>query len=243
MFITDIQKQLKSTRCWGRTGPGEAPKAEWGQVQDQVSGSSKLQKSNKDSDIPVGPYETGHQRRRWEESRSSQTVKGARKSKPKGRQSWMAQSIPDDMYWMCQQIKVTCRSDDVQYFNRWQVHSHSHITTIFSASKNHPQNTLTKWFAALEQPFNKVFDPFMYAIFFPLPCLSAQSQQNVCHCSLHVINLSFDDLLLTHGTSTRQLNSQSCVKEPKICLLLSCLTEERAFEKQWRKNRFWSQAI
>lgn len=155
----------------------------------------------------------------------------------------MAQSIPDDMYWMCQQIKVTCRSDDVQYFNRWQVHSHSHITTIFSASKNHPQNTLTKWFAALEQPFNKVFDPFMYAIFFPLPCLSAQSQQNVCHCSLHVINLSFDDLLLTHGTSTRQLNSQSCVKEPKICLLLSCLTEERAFEKQWRKNRFWSQAI
>lgn len=167
MFITDIQKQLKSTRCWGRTGPGEAPKAEWGQVQDQVSGSSKLQKGNKDSDIPVGPYETGHQRRRWEESRSSQTVKGARKSKPKGRQSWMAQSIPDDMYWMCQQIKVTCRSDDVQYFNRWQVHSHSHITTIFSASKNHPQNTLTKWFAALEQPFNKVFDPFMYAIFFP----------------------------------------------------------------------------
>lgn len=84
MFITDIQKQLKSTRCWGRTGLSKAPQAEWGQVQDHVSGSSKLQKGNKDSDIPVGPYETGHQRRRWEENHSLPTVKGTRKSKPNG---------------------------------------------------------------------------------------------------------------------------------------------------------------
>lgn len=84
MFITDIQKQLRSTRCWGRTGPGKAPKAEWGQVQDQVSGSSKLQKGNKDSDIPFGSYETWHRRRWWEENHSSLTVKGTRKSKPNG---------------------------------------------------------------------------------------------------------------------------------------------------------------
>lgn len=51
-------------------GPGEAPQAELGQVQDQVSGSSKLQRGNKDSDIPVGPYETGHQQKRWEENGS-----------------------------------------------------------------------------------------------------------------------------------------------------------------------------
>lgn len=79
MFRTDIQKQLKSTRCWGRMGPGEAPQAELGQVQDQVSGSSKLQWGNKDSDIPVGPYETGHQQKRWEENGSSPTVKGGKK--------------------------------------------------------------------------------------------------------------------------------------------------------------------
>lgn len=60
------------------------PQAEWGQVQDQVSGSSKLQKGNKDSDIPVGSYETGHQRRRWEENHSSPTVKGTQSLKPNG---------------------------------------------------------------------------------------------------------------------------------------------------------------
>lgn len=77
MSITDIQKQLNSTRCWGRTGPSEDPKAKWGQVQDQVSGRPKLQKRNKDSDIPVGFYDTGHRLGRWEENRSPVTVRGS----------------------------------------------------------------------------------------------------------------------------------------------------------------------
>lgn len=59
--------------------------------------------------------------------------------------------------------------DDVQYFNPWQGGLHSHITTNFSASKNHPL-TLTKWFAALEPSFNKLFESFIYA-FFRLPSL------------------------------------------------------------------------
>lgn len=79
MFRTDIQKQLRSTRPHPASTSGEAPQAELGQVQDQVSGSSKLRRGNKDSDIPVGPYETGHQQKQWEENGSSSTVKGDKK--------------------------------------------------------------------------------------------------------------------------------------------------------------------
>lgn len=39
-------------------------------------------------------------------------------------------------------------------------------------------------------------------MFLFLPRLSAVSQQDDCHCFLHVLNLSFDDLLLTHGINS-----------------------------------------
>lgn len=61
MFITDLKKQLKSTRCWGRTGPGEAPPGRMRSGTRSSFWKLKATKGgNKDSDIPVGPYETGH---------------------------------------------------------------------------------------------------------------------------------------------------------------------------------------
>lgn len=52
----------------------------------------------------------------------------------------------------------------------------------------------------------------MGGFFFPLllPRLSALSQWDVCHCLLHVLNLSFDDLLLTHGINLSVKLTELC---------------------------------
>lgn len=129
------------------------------------------------------------------------------------------------------------------------VDSHSHTTNFFflpAIKKKKPTlKRLTKWFAALDLSFNKVFDPFMCGrfFFFPLllPRLSALSQWDVCHCLLHVLNLSFDDLLLTHGINLSVKLTELCetAKDLPIAFFFFCLTEERNFwEAKKKKQRF-----
>lgn len=64
-------------------GPDESPPRR-NEVRYKIGflEAQSCKKGNKDSDIPVGPDETGHPRRRWEENHSSQPVKGPGKSKP-----------------------------------------------------------------------------------------------------------------------------------------------------------------
>lgn len=78
--------------------------------------------------------------------------------------------------------------------------------------------------------------------FFFLPSLIGPQPVDFLPLFFYVLNLRFDDLLLTHGIDSS--NSQGCVKQPKTCLLLFCLTEERTFKKQKERNQgFCSQTI
>lgn len=71
---------------------------------------------------------------------------------------------------------------------------------------------------------------------FFLPRLSALSQQRVCHCFLGVLNLSFDDLLLTHGTKSSVKFTELC-EAAKDLPRAFCLTEERNSVEQGRKRK------
>lgn len=74
----------------------------------------------------------------------------------------------------------------------------------------------------------------MCAIFFPR--LSALCQRYICHCFLHVLNLSSDDLILTRGInlSVKFTELSEAAKDLPIAFYF---TEERAFVKQRSKTR------
>lgn len=57
--------------------------------------------------------------------------------------------------------------------------------------------------------------------FFPLPLFSAVSQHNVYNCFLHVLNLSFDDLVLTRGINLSVKFTELCeaAKDPPIAFV------------------------
>lgn len=106
------------------------------------------------------------------------------------------------------------------HFNPWCVDSHSHITTNFSASKNHPQNN---WPNDLQLWSNHLTKYFILScvIFFFFSRLSALSQHNVYRRFIHVLNLSFDDLVLTHGINLSVKFTELCeaAKDPPIAFL------------------------
>lgn len=76
----EVHQMLRQYGAW-RTPP---PRQNEVRYKIRFLEAQSYKRGNKDSDIPVGPYETGHRRRRWEEKHSSPTVKGTRKSKPWG---------------------------------------------------------------------------------------------------------------------------------------------------------------
>lgn len=77
--------------------------------------------------------------------------------------------------------------------------------------------------------------------FFPLllPRLSALSQWDVCHCLLHVLNLSFDDLLLTHGINLSVKLTELCetAKDLPIAFFFFVWQKKGTSERQRRKSR------
>lgn len=127
------------------------------------------------------------------------------------------------------------------------VDSHSHTTNFFflpaiKKKKNPPwkdwPNDLQLWIYHLTK----------YSIlscvggfFFPLllPRLSALSQWDVCHCLLHVLNLSFDDLLLTHGINLSVKLTELCetAKDLPIAFFFFVWQKKGTSERQRRKSR------
>lgn len=108
MFITDLKKQLKSTRCWGRTGPGEAPP---GRMRSGTRSSFWKLKATKGGGQQRFRY-TCWALRNWTPNRGvgkrsthCRLSKGAERLNLgvqcfNGSQSWMAQSVHDDVHRM-----------------------------------------------------------------------------------------------------------------------------------------------
>lgn len=133
------------------------------------------------------------------------------------------------------------------------VDSHSHTTNFFflpaiKKKKNPPwkdwPNDLQLWIYHLTK----------YSIlscvggfFFPLllPRLSALSQWDVCHCLLHVLNLSFDDLLLTHGINLSVKLTELCETAKDLPIASFFLFDRRKelLRGKEEKAEVWSQTI
>lgn len=108
--------------------------------------------------------------------------------------------------------------------------------------KNHPQNNWPNDLQLWSHHLTKYFI-LSCVIFFPLPRSSAVSQRSVYNCFLHVLNLSFDDLFLTHGINLSVKFTELCeaAKDPPIAFLFD--RRKDLWEERKKNLGFWSQTI